>query len=42
MYGLSCSTKEPKTLEIALANKRWKEAMQYIYILTAWTRFFSM
>jgi histone deacetylase 1/2 len=30
-YGLSCSTEEPKTLEIALANKRWKEAMDDEY-----------
>jgi hypothetical protein len=30
-YGLSCSTEEPASLEIALANKKWKEAMNDEY-----------
>jgi hypothetical protein len=28
-YGLSCSTNEPETLQLALANKKWKEAMNF-------------
>jgi hypothetical protein len=30
-HGLSCSTKEPASLEIALANKKWKESMNDEY-----------
>jgi histone deacetylase 1/2 len=30
-YGLSCSTNEPESLQIALANKNWKAAMDDEY-----------
>jgi histone deacetylase 1/2 len=30
-YGLSCSTSEPKNLQIALSDKNWKEAMNDEY-----------
>jgi histone deacetylase 1/2 len=30
-YGLSCSTNEPENLQVALANKNWKAAMDDEY-----------
>jgi histone deacetylase 1/2 len=30
-YGLSCSTNEPETLQLALADKKWREAMNDEY-----------
>jgi hypothetical protein len=30
-YGLSCSTNESQTLQLALADKKWKKAMDDKY-----------